>query len=228
MLSQQPDITLMQERLSAMESLLREHKIKPPPPCKNTESKLQMNTRINQRKLAAARKLERLQTDGIEVKFTLSPPTSKSAPAVFDLDLLECIAPFLDFKSLGRLRQVNRQWRSTFYNAGIMNAIMSGTDYMSMSDVYTMVANTAGGKFNKDVVRCSVDGIPVVRGRDVLQLLHKHGVSWENMARKHSALTACLNSAMVLTYGRKSQTVHEYYIHEYSSLRAIEHTYFFV
>ena len=190
MLSQQLDITLMQERLSAMESLLREHKIKPPKPCKYTESTVQVSARINHRKLVAVHKLERLQTDGTEVKFTLSPPTSKCAPAVFDLDLLECIAPFLDLRSLGRLRQVNRQWRSTFYNASIMKAILSSTDYISMSDVFIMVANTAGGEFRKDVVRCSVDGIPVVRGRDVLQLLHKHGVSWENMARKHSAQTA--------------------------------------
>jgi hypothetical protein len=190
MLSHQLDMSAMQERMSVMERLLLQHKIKPPPPCKNTESRQQVNTRVNKRKLVAVRKLERLQTDGIEVKFTLSPPTSKSIPAVFDLDLLECIAPFLDFKSLGRLRQVNRQWRSTFYNASIMKVILSTTDYISMYDVYAMVANTAGGNFTFDVRSLSVDGIAVVRGRDVLHLLHKHGASWEKMAREHSAQTA--------------------------------------
>lgn len=190
MLSRHLDMSLMQDRLSAMEKLLIENKIKPPPLCKNTESRQQVNTRINKRKLAAARKLERLQTDGIEVKFTLSSPTSKSVPAVFDLDLLECIVPCLDFKAVGRLRQVNRQWRSTFYNGSIMKAILSATDYISMHDVYAMVANTAGGQFTFDVRSLSVDGIAVVRGRDVLQLLHKHGASWEKMAREHSAQTA--------------------------------------
>ena len=60
-LSHQLDMTLMRERLSAMEALLAEHKIKVPKPIKNGESTMMASMRINQRKLFAARALERLR-----------------------------------------------------------------------------------------------------------------------------------------------------------------------
>lgn len=75
-LSYQLDMALMRERLSIMEALLLQHKIKVPKPIKNCESSLQASVRINQRKLFAARALERLNTDGIEVSFSIARPTS--------------------------------------------------------------------------------------------------------------------------------------------------------
>ena len=39
-------------------------------------------------------------------------------------------------------------------------------------------------------MHCQVDGIAVVRGADVLRLVQKHGISWEKVARRHSAETA--------------------------------------
>mgnify|MGYP006127390727 CR=1 FL=1 len=190
MLSHQINMSLLKDRMAAMEALLLQHKIKPPKPCKNTEPATLTAARVNRRKLIATRTLERLQTDGTEVKFTLAPRRSRTVPAEFGLDLLECIAPFLDLKSLGALRQVNRQWRSTFHQGSIVRGILSTTDYMSMTDVFDMTANLGGYEFVRALAKCSVDGIAVVRVADMTRLLNTHGVSWEKVARRHSAQTA--------------------------------------
>jgi hypothetical protein len=188
-LSHQLDMALMRERLSIMEALLLQHKIKVPKPIKNCESSLQASMRINQRKLFAARALERLNTDGIEVSFSFARPTSRK-PAEFGLDVLECIAPFLDLPSLGALRQVNRQWRSTFYQGSIMRAIVGSMDYINFTTFYAMIIQLGNGDMQRDMLERAVGGIAILRGEDALDLIQKHGISWEKMARRHSANTA--------------------------------------
>lgn len=74
-------MALMRERLTAMEALLLQHKIMVPKPIKMVESSMETSARINQRKLMAARALERLKTDGVEVSFSFARPTSRAAPA---------------------------------------------------------------------------------------------------------------------------------------------------
>ena len=189
-LSHQLDMTLMRERLSAMEALLAEHKIKVPKPIKNVESTTMASMRINQRKLFAARALERLDTGGVEVSFSFARPTSRAAPAEFGLDVLECIAPFLHLASLGALRQVNRQWRSTFYQASIMKAIIGSMDYINFNTLYALTIQLGDGGLSRDMMDCAVGGIPILRADDALRLIKKHGISWEKMARRHSANTA--------------------------------------
>jgi hypothetical protein len=188
-LSHQLDMALMRERLSAMEALLLQHKIKVPKPVKNCESSQQAGVRINQRKLFAARALERLITDGVEVSFSIARPTSRK-PAEFGLDVLECIAPFLDLPSLGVLRQVNRQWRSTFYQGSIMRAIVGSMDYINFTTFYAMIIQLGNGDMQRDMLERAVGGIAILRGEDALDLIQKHGISWEKMARRHSANTA--------------------------------------
>ena len=39
MLSHQINMSLLKDRMAAMEALLLQHKIKPPKPCKNTQSR---------------------------------------------------------------------------------------------------------------------------------------------------------------------------------------------
>ena len=189
-LTHQLDMTLMRERLTAMEALLAEHKIKVPKPIKNVESSTMASMRINQRKLFAARALERLDTGGIEVSFSFARRTSRAAPAEFGLDVLECIAPFLDLPSLGALRQVNRQWRSTFYQGSIMKAIVGSMDYITFDTLYAMVIQLGSGDLSRDMMDYAVGGIPILRATDALRLIEKHGISWEKMARRHSANTA--------------------------------------
>ena len=188
-LSHQLDMALMRERLSIMEALLLQHKIKVPKPIKNCESSLQASVRINQRKLFAARALERLNTDGIEVSFSIARPTSRK-PAEFGLDVLECIAPFLDLPSLGVLRQVNRQWRSTFYQGSIMRAIVGSMDYINFNTLHAMVAHLGNYQLGRDMVGCAVDGMAVLKANDAMHLIQKYDISWEKMARRHSAETA--------------------------------------
>ena len=188
-LSHQLDMALMRERLSIMEALLLQHKIKVPKPIKNCESSLQASVRINQRKLFAARALGRLNTDGIEVSFSIARPTSRK-PAEFGLDVLECIAPFLDLPSLGALRQVNRQWRSTFYQGSIMRAIVGSMDYINFNTFYAMIIQLGDGDMQRDMLERAVGGIAILKGEDALDLIQKHGISWEKMARRHSANTA--------------------------------------
>ena len=71
-----------------------------------------------------------------------------------------------------------------------MRGIHSTTDYMSMSDVFAMTAHLGGYEFPRALAKCSVDGLAVVRVADMLRLLTTHGVSWEKVARRHSAQTA--------------------------------------
>jgi hypothetical protein len=189
-LSHQLDMALMRERLTAMEALLLQHKIKVPKPIKMVESSMETSARINQRKLLAARTLERLNTDGVEVSFSFARPTSRAAPAEFGLDVLECIAPFLDIPSLGRLRQVNRQWRSTFYQGSIMRAIVGSMDYINFNTVFSMIIQLGNGSLHRELLECAVGGIAILRAEDALRLIHTHGISWERMARRHSANTA--------------------------------------
>ena len=96
-LSHQLDMALMRERLSTMEALLLQHKIKVPKPIKNCESSLQASVRINQRKLFAARALERLNTDGIEVSFSFARPTSRAGQQNLDWTCWSASPPFLIF-----------------------------------------------------------------------------------------------------------------------------------
>ena len=189
-LSHQLDMALMRERLTAMEALLLQHKIMVPKSIKMVESSMETSARINQRKLMAARALERLKTDGVEVSFSFARPTSRAAPAEFGLDVLECIAPFLDLPSLGRLRQVNRQWRSTFYQGSIMRAIVGSMDYINFNTLYALTIQLGDGSFSRDMMDCAVGGIPILKAEDALRLIEKHGISWEKMARRHSANTA--------------------------------------
>ena len=189
-LSHQLDMTLAWERLAVMEALLRRHGIKMPKPIKNEESSVQAMARINQRNLFAARALERLKTDGVEVSFSFARPTSRAAPAEFGLDVLECIAPFLDLPSLGALRQVNRQWRSTFYQGSIMRAIVGSMDYINFNTLHAMVAHLGNYKIGRDMVECAVDGMAVLKVNDAMHLIRKYDISWEKMARRHSAETA--------------------------------------
>ena len=189
-LSHQLDMALMRERLTAMEALLLQHKIKVPKPIKMVESSMETSARINQRKLLAARALERLKTDGVEVSFSFARPTSRAAPAEFGLDVLECIAPFLDLPSLGRLRQVNRQWRSTFYQGSIMRAIVGSMDYINFNTLHAMVAHLGNYQLGRDMVGCAVDGMAVLKANDAMHLIQKYDISWEKMARRHSAETA--------------------------------------
>ena len=177
-LSHQLDMTLMRERLTAMEALLLQHKIKVPKPIKMVESSMETSARINQRKLMAARALERLKTDGVEVSFSFARPTSRAAPAEFGLDVLECIAPFLDIPSLGKLRQVNRQWRSTFYQGSIMRAIVGSMDYINFNTLYALTIQLGDGSFSRDMMDCAVGGIPILKAEDALRLIEKHGISW--------------------------------------------------
>jgi hypothetical protein len=118
-----------------------------------------------------------------------TPLRCRTFTAEFDLDLLECIAFFINLKTLGRLRQVNREWRSAFYSGGIVERVLCRSDYITIAHVLAMVPDSPF-EFRKDLVRSCVDGIDVVRGRDVRLLVHKHGLSWEKMARVHSAETA--------------------------------------
>lgn len=189
-LSHQLDMSLMRERLCAMEALLAENRIKVPKPIKNAETTKEASIRINQRKLFAARALERLGTGGVEVSFCLARPTSRAVPAEFGLDLLECIAPFLDLPSLGALRQVNRQWRSTFYQGSVMKAVIGSMDYINFNTLYALTIQLGDGNLSRDMMECSVGGIPTLRAEDALRLIEKHGISWEKMARRHSANTA--------------------------------------
>ena len=189
-LSHQLDMALMRERLTAMEALLLQHKIKVPKPIKMVESSMETSARINQRKLLAARALERLKTDGVEVSFSFARPTSRAAPAEFGLDVLECIAPFLDLPSLGVLRQVNRQWRSTFYQGSIMRAIVGSMDYINFNTLHAMIAHLGNYKMGRDMVERAVDGMAVLKVDDALHLIQKYGISWDKMARRHSAETA--------------------------------------
>lgn len=189
-LTHQLDMTLMRERLSALEALLAEHKIKVPKPIKNGESTMMASMRINQRKLFAARALERLDTGGVEVSFSFARPRSREAPAEFGLDVLECIAPFLDLPALGALRQVNRQWRSTFYQGSIMKAIIGSMDYINFNTLYALTTHLGDGNFSRDMMDCAVGGIAILKAEDALRLIEKHGISWEKMARRHSANTA--------------------------------------
>ena len=182
-------MALMRERLSAMEALLLQHKIKMPKPVKNFESSQQASVRINQRKLLAAHALERLKTDGVEVSFSFAHPTSRK-PAEFGLDVLECIAPFLDLPSLGVLRQVNRQWRSTFYQGSIMRAIVGSMDYINFNTLHAMIAHLGNYKMGRDMVERAVDGMAVLKVDDALHLIQKYGISWDKVARRHSAETA--------------------------------------
>ena len=189
-LSHQLDMALMRERLTAMEALLLQHKIMVPKPIKMVESSMETSARINQRKLMAARALERLKTDGVEVSFSFARPTSRAAPAEFGLDVLECIAPFLDLPSLVRLRQVNRQWRSTFYQGSIMRAIVGSMDYINFNTFHSMIAHLGNYKMGRDMVERAVDGMAVLKVDDTLHLIQKYGISWDKMARRHSAETA--------------------------------------
>lgn len=189
-LSHQLDMNLVCERLAVMEALLRQHKIKVPKPAKNCESSQQASARINQRKLFAARALERLNTDGVEVSFSFACATSRAAPAEFGLDVLECIAPFLNLPSLGALRQVNRQWRSTFYQGSIMRAIVGSMDYINFNTLHAMIAHLGNYKIGRDMVERAVDGMAVLKVDDALHLIQKYGISWDKMARRHSAETA--------------------------------------
>ena len=189
-LSHQLDMALMRERLTAMEALLLQHKIKVPKPIKMVESSMETSARINQRKLLAARTLERLNTDDVEVSFSFARPTSRASPAEFGLDVLECIAPFLDLPSLGALRQVNRQWRSTFYQGSIMRAIVGSMDYINFNTLHAMVAHLGNYKIGRDMVECAVDGMAVLKVNDAMHLIRKYDISWEKMARRHSAETA--------------------------------------
>jgi hypothetical protein len=190
LLSHQLSMSFQKERVAAMEALLLEHKIKLPKPCKNTEPATLTDARVNKRNLIATRTLERLQTDGTGIKLMLARRGSRAVPAEFDLDLLECIAPFLGFKSLGMLRQVNRQWRSTFHQGSIVRAVLSTTDYVTESDVYAMTTHLGCYEFSRALRECSVGGIATVRVEDMLCLLDKHGYTWEKIARAHSAMTA--------------------------------------
>ena len=183
-------MTLAWERLAVMEALLRRHGIKMPKPIKNEESSVQAMARINQRNLFAARTLERLKTDGVEVSFSFARPTSRASPAEFGLDVLECIAPFLDLPSLGALRQVNRQWRSTFYQGSIMRAIVGSMDYINFNTLHAMVAHLGNYQLGRDMVGCAVDGMAVLKANDAMHLIQKYDISWEKMARRHSAETA--------------------------------------
>jgi hypothetical protein len=61
---------------------------------------------------------------------------------------------------------------------------------MSMTDVFDMTAHLGGVGFPRALAKCSVDGLAVVRVADMLRLLTTHGVSWEKVARRHSAQTA--------------------------------------
>ena len=189
-LSHQLDMALMRERLTAMEALLLQHKIMVPKPIKMVESSMETSARINQRKLMAARALERLKTDGVEVSFSFARPTSRAAPAEFGLDVLECIAPFLDLPSLGALRQVNRQWRSTFYQGSIMRAVVSSMDYINFDTLHAMIAHLGNYKMGRDMVERAVDGMAVLKVDDALHLIQKYGISWDKVARRHSAETA--------------------------------------
>lgn len=188
-LSHQLDMDLVCERLAIMEALLLQHKIKLPKPVKNCESSQQASARINQRKIFAARALERLKTDGVEVSFSIARSTSRK-PAEFGLDVLECIAPFLDLPSLGVLRQVNRQWRSTFYQGSIMRAIVGSMDYINFNTLHAMVAHLGNYQLGRDMVGCAVDGMAVLKANDAMHLIQKYDISWEKMARRHSAETA--------------------------------------
>jgi hypothetical protein len=104
--------------------------------------------------------------------------------------VLECIAPFLDIPSLGKLRQVNRQWRSTFYQGSIMRAIVGSMDYINFNTLYALTIQLGDGSFSRDMMDCAVGGIPILKAEDALRLIEKHGISWEKMARRHSANTA--------------------------------------
>ena len=189
-LSHQLDMTLARERVTVMEALLLRHGIKMPKPIKNEESSVQAIARINQRNLFAARTLERLKTDGVEVSFSFASPTSRAAPAEFGLDVLECIAPFLDLHSLGALRQVNRQWRSTFYQGSIMRAVVSSMDYINFDTIHAMIAHLGNYKMGRDMVERALDGMAVLKVDDALHLIQKYGISWDKVARRHSAETA--------------------------------------
>tara|TARA_B100001057_G_scaffold386229_1_gene393100 strand:+ start:496 stop:1053 length:558 start_codon:yes stop_codon:yes gene_type:complete len=156
------------------------------------------SARIKERGEFAIRTFERLNTDSAEVSFGNS--------AEFGLDVLERIAAFCDLRSVGVLRRVNRQWRSAFYQESIMRAVI-GSSYILCTTLYAMLAKVGcecSHAIWADAEKRFIKGFPgVLSGKDALDVLHEHDISWKNIARvysEHTALSVALKAMPVASY----------------------------
>ena len=71
-----------------------------------------------------------------------------------------------------------------------MRAIVGGMDYINFNTFHSMIAHLGNYKMGRDMVERAVDGMAVLKVDDTLHLIQKYGISWDKMARRHSAETA--------------------------------------